>query len=132
MSQSHVVVNLGKCPSRYPPDSSEALNAGVADLGSRLVPINAVSVRVCRYGSLDARFEGGGVLSSSVTPEFEDEANRLETEAIDGPSRFSEVAGCVGGPAYYVTFANAERKISLRGQECNYATNGVLEAAQTT
>jgi len=119
----------------YPPDSpryssdSAAFNRPVRPgAGKKLVPFDALSVRVCRYGSLNARYEGGSVLSPAVTSQFEGELNRFVAVPVD-----SAPFGCgVGGPAYYLTFANGLNKVNLwSGSVCSL-TNGVLVAAQLT
>jgi hypothetical protein len=101
----------------------------VTDLRARLVPLDARTARVCRYGSLDARFEGGGVLGRGAAARLEREANGLGAAPLD---QVSESSGCVGGPAYFVTFASTTQTLSIWGDACNNTTNGVLAAPQPT
>ncbi len=111
---------------RYPPDSAAFNRPVEPGLGKKLVPFDALSVRVCRYGDLNPRDEGGSVLSPSVTSQFEGEANRL----VAVPSDKAPLGCGVGGPAYYLTFANGKSRVNLWGP-C-WLTNGVVVAAELT
>jgi hypothetical protein len=103
-----------------------AFNAGVRGLANRLVPIDALNVRVCRYGR-NGRLVGSAALSPLVTAPFEHETNRLVTNRFGGGS-------CVSTPpVYFLTFAGDTQQVSVADEgECGgYVSNGVRGARTT-
>ena len=109
VSPSHIVANLGRCPRHYPTESLAVLNKGVRGLGIRLVPITALSVRICEHanGPL-ARSE---ILLPAIATPFGQATNLLKSLTPHEP-----VVRCFGpqGPtnfpaSFVVTFANDSR-----------------------
>jgi len=129
VSPSHVVANLGPCPSNSPSESLKALNSGVQGLGTKLVPIGAFHVRVCQYGA-DGLRAGRALLSGSGEAVIENETNLLHrTQQIalaESPTGMS----CPG--PLYLTFASRTQNVSLTATGCDAVTNGVFLAFGTT
>ena len=124
VSPSHVVANLGPCPTTYPQLS--VLNAGSQGLSKRLVPIAALNVRVCRI-TLREGLIGSGVLRTLRAAQFEEETNQLPTIAPGTP-----LPGCPAtAQVNFVTFASDTRQVSVAEGGCGYVTNGVLLASPT-
>jgi hypothetical protein len=94
------------------------LNGGVVGLAQRLVPIDAVNLRVCEYDSrwidgnhvVPGRLVASARLQPAATRQFEAETNRQPT-GNPGP------LGCTGpgGGTLFgaLTFANGTQRVSL-------------------
>ena len=78
---SSLDANLGPCPPAPPIKSLKTLNTGGQRLDRALVPIDAIRVRLCRYGvngnTGRGALEGVGALSGPVARRIEDETNSL-------------------------------------------------------
>jgi hypothetical protein len=125
-----LVANLGPCPSTYPNTPLTKLNAGVAGLDKKLVPIIASRVRVCSYQHLP---NGNAAVGSPPPPgavaQLENETNRLRRRPI-----YSWRGGCVKYPGtLFVTFASDSQRVDLLANVgCDTpATNGVLHVDPT-
>ena len=93
LGSTRVTINIGPCPSAYsnPPTT---LNAGVAGLDKKMVPVVAANVRVCVY-RLDGRLQATGAITGVAVASFEDETNQLPTQSAAHGESFQ---GCVGAP----------------------------------
>jgi len=125
---TRAVANLGPCPKVYPNGPSAKLNAGIKGLNKKLVPIAALSVRICEYGGVPQRLEYFGREGSGTAKGFEDETNGLATAR-------SENVTCdqMPGAAFkVVTFASDSQQVTITERVCVGITNGVLFAHPTT
>jgi hypothetical protein len=124
LSPSYAVANLGPCPKRVPSDfSPRTLNAGVVHLGARLVPIVALTVRVCRYGSNPVLI-GSAILKPTTTRMLEADVNRLTPNP-------GGLVGCERGQnpppppeTVLLTFASASQRVFVQQSECDGFWNG--------
>jgi hypothetical protein len=121
VSPSQIVANLTKCPSNAPTESVTNLNAGVHGLDEKLVPIIALTVRVCRYPKAVAPL----FYDSQAAGQFENATNRFATRPAAGTH--GHVA-CTAAPLYVLTFASNTEQVNIEVLGCRYATNGVLDA----
>jgi len=122
-------VSSGACPSKYPSGSLAALNSGAKGLGTKLVPIEALYLRICQYGSdgLPAR---RAVLSGSGETVIENETNLLRRTQEIALAESPTGTSCLG--PFYLTFASHTRHVSLTVTGCDAVTNGVFLAFGTT
>lgn len=98
VSPAPVAINLGACPSRYGDETSTG--ADVRELGNKLVPIAALSVRVCKYG-VDQQPVGRAVLlSGSGSTLIEDATNSLFVPPGRGGMAQHPTGPCGPGPVY--------------------------------
>jgi hypothetical protein len=111
-----------QCPSKPPTASPKALNAGVSGLEKKLVPIAALTVRVCRYPKAVSPF----VYDDSAAAQFEAETNRLPALALSGRG----VSCGAGAPTYVVRFSGAAQQVDVV-DFCGEATNGAFAADPT-
>ncbi len=129
VSPSHVVADLGKCPSKYPAESLRTINAGVRGLARKLVPISAVKVQVCSYSG-NRQAAGRAVLSGSGATVIENETNLLhrtqQVAIAESPTGMS----CPG--PLYLTFASRTQNVSVTATGCDALTNGVFFAFGTS
>jgi hypothetical protein len=109
-STSHVEANLGPCPNEFHFGSGK-LNAGVAGIDKKFVPIAALSVRLCRYDFVRVnahtsamRLTGSGVLSGAAATQLEDLANHLPT---------TPTHGCSVSRLFLLTFADETHHVDL-------------------
>jgi len=108
----------------------KALNAGIDGLGMKLVPIAALSVRVCRY-----LFPGDGarlIASEELSPEAGEKLGADTNRLL----MYSPPPGNGGvcpdyGPGDYLTFANETQRVSVNDGVCGLVGNGVFAAAPT-
>jgi len=135
-SASYVEANLGPCPKEFHFGSASKLNAGVAGIDKKFVPIAALSVRLCRYELVPVntktstmRLAGSGVLSGARATQLEDLANHL-------PAMLTR--GCGVGRFFLLTFADKTHHVDLEeGTNVNDPTgcgpvNGALGGGQST
>jgi hypothetical protein len=129
VTSSHVVANLGSCPAKYPAESMKTLNAGVKGLAKKLVPIAALTVRICFYSGVPRRLEAGRSLARTISAQIEDETNRLPKVV----PQTKQLPPCrANAPAYLVTFAsNTQHDTVSNMPSCSFVTNGVLLAYPT-
>jgi hypothetical protein len=118
VSPGYAVAGFGDCPNQPTTTSVAVLNGGIVGLAQRLVPIEAVNVRICEYDSrwvtgddvVPGRLAESALLKPLAAREFEAETNRQPT-ARPGP------LGCTGpgGAVVFVflTFANDSQQVSL-------------------
>jgi len=121
VSPWRVVGDLRTCPPKAPTESVTNLNVGVQGLDKKLVPITALTVRVCRY----PRAISPLFYDSQAAGQFENQTNRLATQPAAGASG---IVGCADGPLYVLTFASEREQVDIEVPGCGYATNGVLDA----
>jgi hypothetical protein len=125
-----VAEKLGPCPRRMPTTSLTTLNAGIAGLNNKLVPVVAVKVRLCSYVGIVVQDSSGfhdeakqllgsRLLSGPAAKKLEDDANAL---AKGGPS------GCGSPPVpgrfvqfFLLTFASDTRAVDVEEEypSCN-------------
>lgn len=114
--------NPGPCPE-HRVIAGPTLNAGIRGLDKRLVPIDAVFVRICEYDATNGTLDG----SSEIRPpreveRFEDETNRL-------PLHTPDQVGCERLPPspFVVTFATPTQRVDVvqETEGCELFTNGV-------
>ena len=135
-SAADVEANLGPCPNEFHFGSVRKLNAGVAGIDKKFVPIAALSVRLCRYDLVPVnahtsamRLTGSGVLSGAAVTQLEDLANHLPT---------MQTRGCSVGRFFLLTFADETHHVDLEeGTNVNDRTgcgpvNGALGGGQST
>jgi hypothetical protein len=105
-----IKVKLGPCPSVFPPIPLPKLNAGVQGITTKLVPIAATSVRVCRYAF--PKLIAWGTIPSNAVSKFEADTNALPkaTNRIDCP-------GETITRLYFVTFQNATQRVQVGGSD---------------
>ena len=125
VSPWHVVGDLRKCSSKAPTEPVTNLNAGMQGLDKKLVPITAVTVRVCRYPQAIAP----SFYDSQAAGQFETLTNRL---AIQSAAGAPGIVGCADGPLYVLTFASDKEQVDIEARGCGKATNGVLDANPNT
>jgi len=122
------VVDLAVCPKDSPRTSAlTVLNAG-ADVGRVLVPIDALNVRVCKYGRVGSsvRLLGVSWLALSVAAAFVTDTNELTSTTgpeleCDGPTQRST--------SFFVTFAVDAQTVALYAGGCPpVVSNGTLTA----
>jgi hypothetical protein len=114
----YLVAALGPCPKHGSAPSLAVLNHGVVGLGKKLVPIDAVKLRICEYDSrwvdgshpVPGRLVASALLKPAATRQFEAETNR-QPATNPGP------LGCTGpgGGVLFgaLTFANDSQRVSL-------------------
>jgi hypothetical protein len=119
----YTVAALGPCPVHDVTTNLGALNRGVAGLGKRLVPIDAVNVRICEYDShwidgshvVPGNLVESALLKPRAARRFEAETNRQPPTDVPGPSGCT---GAGGGALFFVlTFANDSQRTSLAWQD---------------
>ena len=128
VSPSPVRAKLSPCPKYFPSSTLSMLNAGLVRLDNRLVPIVALSVRLCRYDDWHTPLAGSGVLNGSVAIQLEGIANAL-------PLRRGK--GCPVDSLFFLTFANETKRVDVeqatgpkQPTHCNIGpTNGTGAAA---
>ena len=129
VSQSRVAaINLGPCPKRYPITPLTKLNAGVAGLDKKLVPILALRMRVCTYAGNGQPVDRPGLTGSAATT-IENGANALPTDQRTALNQ-TPTGPCGAGPLF-VTFVNRAQQVSLTVTGCDAVTNGVFLAFGT-
>ena len=112
MSSAYAEADLGPCPNEFHFGSGK-LNAGVADIDKKFVPITTLSVRLCRYEMVQVnartstmpRLAGSGVLSGAAATRLEDLANHL-------PS--TQTRGCSVDRFLLLTFTDATHHVDLQ------------------
>jgi hypothetical protein len=135
-SASYVEANLGPCPKEFHFGSARKLNAGVAGIDKKFVPIAALRVRLCRYELVPVntktstmRLAGSGVLRGARATQLEDLANHLPT---------MQTRGCSVNRFFLLTFADETHHVDLQeGTDTNDPTgcgpvNGALGGGQST
>jgi hypothetical protein len=118
------VVDLSSCPREYPSTSPSTPTA--TELSQRLVPIDALNIRVCEYARSGSTSHVTGIswLALSVARAFEAETNRLAT-ASETP------AACTGtkreATAFLLTYAVDAESVNVNVGDCPLtASNGPL------
>ncbi len=146
VSSSRAGIKLGPCPPHYPVGSLETLNAGVAGVEHKLVPIIASKIRICVYdlrlpktgpvGLTGPQSEiiGTAALTTAVSATLEGRVNAFRRYAAAD----SSLPGC-GGPTYHaenvlLTFANHSERVDVEGDNtrCDPLSNGVFRASPTS
>jgi hypothetical protein len=146
-----VAANLAPCPKTYPSASLIRPNANVSALGTKMVPIEALNVRVCKYATtpgsaknhLPAQLIGSAALSRPAAAAFTEETNRLpivpRRDFGCGSGSGPEPIG--PGPTFVLTFAGHSRQFTLIEDFARSGTsrpsacvvgNGVISARPTT
>ncbi len=97
-----VIAKLGPCPTHFPTATLARLNANLAGLDNKLVPIAALSVRLCRYNGWHTPVTGTVVLNGVAARRLEDVANAL-------PMRRGR--GCPVDRLYLLTFADERERV---------------------
>jgi len=125
-------LGLGPCPKGYPlaTDTYDGINGYQPRLGRRVVPLDALVARVCRYSGMAPGLPlvGSAVLVAKLARQFESDTNRLASRA-GGPrpactnTRFESLT--------LVTFAAHKTFVGLYDVSCGFVTNGVLYARTT-
>jgi hypothetical protein len=121
--------DLGPCPDANPAVigqhfSLSALNSGVLGLDTKLVPFDALRVRVCSYGWRGGgELSGSAVLKSGVAAQFVTSTNRLQTRAHP-PRRLV----CHELDTSLLTFTTATKRMDVAVEDCGsgQASNGSL------
>lgn len=128
VSPNRVVANLGSCPKLVP---TGPVNAGIAGLATKMVPIDVSSVRLCRYAFGNVRngeprqLVGSALLRPPAGAKLADESNRPRTH------RFSYLDACPSPvPIVLVTFASVSQRLDVSYQ-CGVMSNGLLAASPT-
>jgi hypothetical protein len=110
-STPHVVANLGPCPKLFPFGPASGLNTGVSGLDKKLVPIAALSVRLCRYDLVEVNVHtstfplaGSGILTGAPATQLEGLANHLPT---------AQTRGCGSGQLFLLTFASETQHVDV-------------------
>jgi len=130
---ANVAATRGSCPNPYPAVSRQfslkTVNAGVHDLGVRLVPFPAQEVRVCSYLSGGGALTGTAVLKQAVAARFEASANRLQTKTSQPTRPFT----CHQFDTYLLTFTTATEGLAVAVADCGggLASNGTLTVDST-
>jgi hypothetical protein len=121
------VVDLADCPRDNPNNALTRLNAGPSDVATDLVPIDALNVRVCKYGPVGKapRLLGISWLALSVARTFTADTNNLPTT---GPG-----VTCTGptqsATSFFLTFAVDTQTTNLYAGGCPIiVSNGTLTA----
>jgi hypothetical protein len=121
------VVDLADCPRDNPNTSLTRLNTG-PDVEQELVPIEALNVRICKYGPVgkSQRLLGISWLALSVAAAFRAETNGLTTTTEPG-------VVCTGptqkDTSFFLTFAVDTKTVNLYAGGCpTIASNGTLTA----
>lgn len=119
---------LGKCRAQSGDELSKALNVGVPGLAIRLVPITALTVRVCDYPTDRVRGQRFAMLTRrSTVAHIEDETNRLPTL----PQRSRGMSCGANARAAFVTFATGTQQVDVI-DFCGAVTNGIIVAKPAT
>jgi hypothetical protein len=108
VARPHVAVTYG-CTTGFPRQFLNKLNAGVAGIGTKLVPIQAVNVRVCRYDG-HGQLVGAGKFPPAAVAAFLAETNRLPKQAP---------TNCSGGNFsryFFLTFSDGTKKTVSLGE----------------
>jgi len=127
VSPSPALANLGPCPQRQPTTSPSASNAGIRGLAGKLVPIQATNVRVCSYFRVGntAELDRFGRLTGAAAVALEHTANGLRL-----PPRLN-ITRCPGSPPFLVTFANANRQITVGAYCGGVLSNGTFTVSNS-
>ena len=119
------VVDLSACPREYPKASPST--SITEDLSQRLVPIDALNIRVCQYAQSGkaSRLTRLSWLALSVAKAFETETNRLVSVSSE------PAAECAGTPrqgaSFLLTFAVDTEAVNVFVGDCPVtASNGLL------
>jgi len=119
------VVDLSACPKEYP--NASPSTSITEDLSQRLVPIQALNIRVCEYAQSgsSSRLTRLSWLALSVARAFEADTNRLVSASAE------PTADCAGtlreGNSYLLTFAVDTEAVNVFVGECPVtASNGLL------
>ena len=117
MSLSHVVADLGPCPSTNSAFGSAATNSGVRALTKKMVPITALNVLVCRYG-LEGQLTRVAVLKPVTAAQLEADTNKLpaSTRAASFSCRPTQ-------QSFSLTFANDTQQVQVQ-DACGAMING--------
>jgi hypothetical protein len=110
-------IGLGACPSSIAVATLRRPNADMPGITTRLVPIEATEVRVCKYATsvdrsdvglaVDSRLLSSAFVTSADAAQFTDETNRLAPyKGRTGPSPPSFTT-------YVLTFANATKRVNV-------------------
>jgi hypothetical protein len=125
-----------KCPAKLPNKSVAAQNAGVQGLGKKLVPVEAVTVLVCRYLIADVAASSplvlagqGFITGASLVARLEAATNGLARV----PSTPQKETCQRQEPTFLVSFADFSRRTASVEDtlECGWVTNGVFTAQGT-
>ena len=120
------VEDLSVCPKEFP-DVSQSVPNPAIDLTKVLVPIDALNVRLCKYGRTGSRSRLSGVswLALSAAKAFASETNQLTSTTEPA------VACARSAPSfsYFVTFAVDTKTVDLYAEGCPATvTNGAVTA----
>lgn len=122
-----IKAKLGPCPLVYPRIQLAVLNAGVKGLDTKLVPLEAESVRVCTYSV--TKLTASGTVESDAASKFEADTNALPkaTNRLDCPGeKITRL--------FFVTFQDASHRVQVGASDAcgGNAGNGafVAEAKQ--
>jgi hypothetical protein len=125
----------GECPAHpavstvQTANSVKTLNAGVHQLGRRLLPFAAAEVRVCVYSGTPRHLVTGVKLTPPAASRLEATVNRL----LEAPPSVAQVV-CdlvANAPFYFVTLATGSQTVTLVDESCGYVTNGISFARST-
>jgi hypothetical protein len=146
-----VAANLAPCPKTYPSATLISPNANLAGRGTRIVPIEALNVRICKYATtassaqrhLPAELIGSALLKPPAAAAFADETNRLPIvpRRNFGCGSVSGAEPIGPGPTFVLAFAGHSQQFTLiedfarsgtsRPSAC-VVDNGVISARPTT
>jgi len=118
------------CPPAPPSMNLATLNAGVADLDRKLVPIAATKVRECRWNAAGHLNDGGQMSLPSVSA-FVALTNRLQHLAVPPQQRAHPRNSLIASQPTYLTFATSAQQVTLRFDAAGIVTNGVLTTQST-
>jgi hypothetical protein len=115
------------CSAQAPNESLQALNAGVNGLAKKLVPIVAITVRICEYAFTPYRLQRSGTVNVTASAALlEDDANRLQSFAVR-----PECQQPAGAPFWFMTFATETKPVNITEDPCEFVTNSVRYAQAT-
>jgi hypothetical protein len=125
VSASHVVANLGPCPSTDSSFDPEGTIVGVRGLTTKMVPITALNVLICRYG-LNGQLVRVAVLKPAAAAQLEADTNGLKTS-----TRAVGFSCHPAKPSFFLAFANDTQQVHLQ-DVCGGMGNGVSWTRPTT
>jgi hypothetical protein len=120
------VEDLSVCPKEFP-DVSQSVPNPAIDLTQVLVPIDALNVRLCKYGRAGSRSRLSGVswLALSAAEAFASETNQLTSTTEPAVA----CARSVPSFSYFLTFAVDTETVDLYTEGCpTTVTNGAVTA----
>jgi hypothetical protein len=125
VSATHVVANLGQCPSTaFFGSGPGGINSGIRGINERMVPITALNVRLCAYG-LDRRPTRVALLKPAAALRLQADTNLLRTLAGDGSSSCHPAQR-----SFLLIFANDTQQVDVQ-DFCGVVGNGAIAAKST-